>query len=239
LLWHGEERRHNYTVHHGVKLLVDTENLAVALATLASEWHAVIAQHASPMLFVHAGVVGWQGNAIVIPGRTMTGKTSIVAALVTAGADYYSDEYAVFDEEGRVHSYPKPMSLRARPGVPARRCRASEIGGRNGENPIAVRLVVATRYEEHARWEPRMLTAGQAVLCLLDNTICARTRTKQAIDIFIRVAAASLAICGDRPSSDQVVSSLLCLAQSKIREEKRHVVSAICSTQRFGNAECK
>jgi hypothetical protein len=35
--------------------------------------------------FVHAGVVGWGRSAILIPGRSFSGKTSLVAALVRAG----------------------------------------------------------------------------------------------------------------------------------------------------------
>ena len=58
-------------------------------------------------VFVHAGVVGWKGHAIVIPGRSRSGKTTLVAELVKAGAEYYSDEFAVLDAEGRVHPFPE------------------------------------------------------------------------------------------------------------------------------------
>ena len=44
-------------------------------------------------------IVTWgRGRAIVIPGRTFSGKSTLVAELVRAGATYYSDEYAVEDE---------------------------------------------------------------------------------------------------------------------------------------------
>ena len=74
-----------------------------------------VAEAAPRRRFVHAGVVGWRGKAILIPGRSYSGKSTLVAALVAAGATYYSDEYAVLDERGRVHPYPKPLSLRADP----------------------------------------------------------------------------------------------------------------------------
>jgi hypothetical protein len=215
LLADGEVNDRTYTLHRGPELLINTKELARALGALASEWHAAIALHASPLLFVHAGVVGWLGKAIVIPGRSRSGKTSMVAALVRAGADYYSDEYAVFDEFGYVHPYPKPLSLREHPGTLARQCNVTELGGRNGQKPIPVGLVVATRYDEHVRWESRALTAGQTVLWLLDNTICARTRTRHAIEVFARIASGSLAVGGDRPDCDQVVPSLLSLTQAK------------------------
>jgi hypothetical protein len=52
------------------------------------------------------------GRAVILPGRSMSGKTSLVAALVKAGATYFSDEYAVLDKLGMVHPYIKTLSLR-------------------------------------------------------------------------------------------------------------------------------
>ena len=60
-------------------------------------------------VFVHAGVVGWKNRAILIPGKSFAGKTSLVAELVKAGATYYSDEFAVLDFQGLVHPYHKPL----------------------------------------------------------------------------------------------------------------------------------
>lgn len=209
LLAHGEGVARLYSLHHDAELLMEAASLTIALEVLASEWHSAIALHASPFLFVHAGVVGWQGKAIVIPGRSMSGKTSLVTALIKAGAEYYSDEYAVFDESGYVYPYPKLLSVRRLSGMGAQKYDASEFGGRNGIHPIPVGLIVDTRYDEQACWEPQVLSAGQVVLKLLDNTICARTRTRQAIKIFSCVAERALAIGGDRSSGEQVVSSLL------------------------------
>jgi len=73
--------------------------------------HLHIAEAAPRRRFVHAGVVGWRGEAILIPGRSHSGKSTLVAASVAAGATYYSDEYAVLDEQGRDHPFPKPLSL--------------------------------------------------------------------------------------------------------------------------------
>ena len=71
-----------------------------------------VAQRSRQMLFVHAGVVGWRGMAIVIAGRSHTGKSTLVAELVRRGAVYYSDEFAVLDDMGMVHPYRRPLVLR-------------------------------------------------------------------------------------------------------------------------------
>jgi hypothetical protein len=101
-----------------------TLELAEALAAWEMYLHLTIAEHARARVFVHAGAIGWRGSALVIAGRTHTGKSTLVAALVRAGATYYSDEYAVLDANGRVHPYLRPISLRGTDGQPPR----SEIG---------------------------------------------------------------------------------------------------------------
>src|SRR6266581_3138481 len=80
--------------------------------SLETELRRAVAEFSPHRVFVHAGVVSWRGRAILVPGRTFTGKTTLVAELIRAGASYYSDEYAAIDEQGRVHPFPKPLSVR-------------------------------------------------------------------------------------------------------------------------------
>ena len=72
---------------------------------LDAQMRLFIAANARDWLFVHAGVVAHGGRALVAPGDSFSGKTTLVRALLAAGATYYSDEYAVLDEAGRVHPY--------------------------------------------------------------------------------------------------------------------------------------
>jgi hypothetical protein len=126
-------------------------------------------------------VFEWKGQAIVIPGRSMSGKSTLTAALVRAGATYYSDEYAVLDEQGRVHAYPRLLGLRS-PGTDEQtKVRAEELGGRVGSKPLPVGMVVVSQYHEGARWRPRKLTPGQGALEVLANTVPARTRPEESL----------------------------------------------------------
>ena len=82
-----------------------------------------VAEFAPRRVFVHAGVVGWNDRAILIPGISYSGKTTLVDQLIRAGATYYSDEYAVLDVRGRVEEVVQ-VDLRPRlhdggPGVVA------------------------------------------------------------------------------------------------------------------------
>ena len=108
--------------------LARSMNLDSVFDTFESDLRIFVAEFAKHRVFVHAGVVGWKGRAIVIPGRSYSGKSTLVAELVRAGATYYSDEYAVFDARGRVHPFQNPSSS-ARKGSISNRKSKSLISG--------------------------------------------------------------------------------------------------------------
>src|SRR5436309_11058754 len=105
-----------YEVVVGGTSFTNGSTLDVALGLLDQQVRLHIAYTARDWIFVHAGTVAVDGRAIVLPGRSFSGKTSLVAALVQTGATYFSDEYAVVDPEGRVHPYPRPLSIRTPDG---------------------------------------------------------------------------------------------------------------------------
>ena len=117
----GSKTRRFNILYADVKRLARTTDTDEALEALEDHLQLYVAEHAPRRVFVHAGVVGWRGKAVVIPGRTMTGKSTLVKALVEAGATYYSDEYAVLDKRGRVHPYARPLAMRPIGGGPPKR----------------------------------------------------------------------------------------------------------------------
>jgi hypothetical protein len=163
--------------------------------------------------------VAWQGVAIVIPGRSHSGKSCLVAELVRAGATYYSDEYAVFDAGGRVHPYPKALSLRGADGARPVRMTAEMLGGRNGGEPLQVGTIVITRFDARAAWRPRPVSPGLAVLRLLENTVAARARPDAALTILGRVASRSRALMGHRGSAEEVARMLFEETNARVRPE--------------------
>ena len=68
----------------------------------ASRIELLVAAALPDRVAVHAGVVAFAGRAVVIPGPSHSGKSTLVQALVEAGATYLSDEFALLDEAGRV-----------------------------------------------------------------------------------------------------------------------------------------
>src|SRR6266508_1736733 len=118
--------------------------------TIESDLRLFVAELARHRVFVHAGVVGWKGKAIVIPGRSYSGKSTLVAELVRAGATYYSDEYAVLDSRGRVHPYARSLSIREKRTGKAQRFSVASLGGVAGVEPLPLGLVVASMYKPGA-----------------------------------------------------------------------------------------
>src|SRR5262249_38753244 len=127
-----------------------------------------VAERSPRRVFVHAGVVGWRGRAIVIPGRSFSGKTTLTAALVKAGFTYYSDEYAALDSAGRVHPYARLLGIREHGQFErATRYTVESLGGKRGARPLPVALVIVSQYKPVAQWRPRRLSAGEGALAML------------------------------------------------------------------------
>lgn len=184
-------------------------DLRLALGILDAELRMYIALHAPNHVFVHAGVVGVEGRAILLPGRSFAGKTTLVAALVQAGAEYWSDEYAVLDADGLVHPYPKPLSVRIDDTRETDEQPVESLGGRAGDGPLPVSLIAFTNYRPGATWALRARTAGEGAVKLLEHSIAARSRPEQVLAAVRRAATDALVLEGERGDADQAASALL------------------------------
>src|SRR5579875_585476 len=61
-------------------LIAADPELAAATHRLLSDLELWVAEHARRLVFVHAGCVAVGDRAVLVPGRSMSGKTSLVAA---------------------------------------------------------------------------------------------------------------------------------------------------------------
>jgi hypothetical protein len=196
-------------LYTGARLAGRTLDEETILRVFESDLQLYVAERAPRRVFVHAGVVGWKGQAIVIPGRSLSGKTTLVAELVRAGAVYYSDEYAVLDAEGRVHPYARPLAVREGAGLAQTRRTVEEFGGRAGRKALPVGLVVVSRYEQGGRWRPRRLSPGEGVLEMLANTVSARRAPARALTALSEVAARTVILAGARGEASHAAESIL------------------------------
>lgn len=81
-------------------------------AIMAAVNRAAVAS--TPWLALHAAVVSRGTSAVVVPGRSGRGKTTLAACLLARGWDYVSDEaLALGWSDSQIHAYPRPLALSA------------------------------------------------------------------------------------------------------------------------------
>ena len=182
-------------------------DLGVALGMLDTQIRMHIALNAPDHVFVHAGVVGVGGRAIVLPGKSFAGKTTLVAALVRAGAEYWSDEYAVLDGEGLVHPYAKPLSIRG-PDLRATEHPVESLGGQAGKQPLPVALIAVAQYRPGGSWAPHSCSPGAGAIKMLEHTVPARSRPEQALAAVRLAAAGALVLEGERGEAEETAVEL-------------------------------
>lgn len=186
---------------------VDAEgDPAESLVLLRDAVRHHLALHAPHHTFVHAGVVGVEGGAIVLPGSTRCGKTTLVEELVRRGATYYSDEYAPVDGAGLVHPYAQPLSVRP---APERRGRPVPVPGESGREPLPARLVVLTRFEERGGWDPEERTPGEGAIAVLENTVPVRARPGTALAAAAALVRGAKVLAGPRGEARTAATDLL------------------------------
>jgi len=202
-----------YAVIRGEETYTKNLEFDLALELLEAQVRAYVALHSPDKIFVHAGAVATRGKAILMPGMSFAGKTTLTAALVRAGAIYYSDEFAPLDEHGLVHPYARPLALRDSSGNSSPHP-VDTLGGVAGEDPLPVGAVLVTRYRSNAEWKPRRRSTGEGVLAMLANTVPAQTRPKQAMRVLTRAVAGAAVIESDRAEAADIVGSLLALLEA-------------------------
>lgn len=203
----------------GYQLAIDGEAPAWPSAYATSEILAqalerdiehYVAEFSVDHLFVHAGVVVWSGRAIVIPGRSHAGKSTLVRGLVHAGATYYSDEYAVLDRNGNVYPYQRRLSQREGPYGPAGRI---DLAGEEPADlpPMPVGLVALLKFSEDDGWSVETLTGASAIMAICDHTVAIRRRPADTFAILGAVEHQARIISGTRGEASDTIDRLRAL----------------------------
>lgn len=147
--------------HDPLAWVATTVERTFALAMVDSYVHSTVALHAPHHAFVQGAVVADGDRALVMPAKPLTGRTTLAKALVEAGLTYVSDEYAVFDREGRVHPYARSLN-----GTVA------EVA----TEPLQVGAVFITSYWPDAEWQPVRRSSGEGLLSLMSHSVGGQER---------------------------------------------------------------
>jgi len=184
-----------------------TERIEDLLDHFESDLDLHIAANSQDRLFIHAGAVSWKGHTIVIPGRSHTGKTTLVAEFLKSGAAYYSDDFAAIDHAGYLHPYPRDLSVRIESNG-SQRIRPEEFGAARAQ-PGPISFVLLTEYAEDGRWSPSPVSRGQGMLRLLENTPSARKQPGFALGMLQKAVESAEIHQGWRGEKEQTVQQVL------------------------------
>jgi hypothetical protein len=175
---------------------------------IADDLHRSVAEDQDRLLLVHAGAVEWNGIGIVIPGRSRSGKSTLTAALIGAGARYLSDELAPIDSDGLVHPYPRQLSLRDETGV-GRPTPAEDLGAATADRACPVRVMVDTCFVAGETFFPTVSSGAATLLRLIDNTIVARSRPEHTMRVVARLGDEVQTLTSPRGDADVAAAVIL------------------------------
>lgn len=206
-----KRRKIHYTAYKGKELVSGPNpDIKILLDMMESHVRITIAEFAVEHVFIHAGVVARNGKAIMIPGRSYSGKTTLTAELSKRGFDYYSDEYAVIDKEGLVHPFTKTLSMRgiiddwSQVEIPV-----EEIGGRKGDKALPIGLILVTKYKKGAKFIPKELSSGKGIIESLDNSVSIRQNPQLVLSVLTKVGNQAKIIQTNRTDAEKFVDKLL------------------------------
>lgn len=129
------------------------------------------------LTILHAGVVEWEGAALVFAGASESGKSRLVEAMLRSGAGYLSDECAPVNDELEVLSWPQPLGMREHPRLGPGRHSVESLGGREAllaRYPV-VRIYILHFDHEVSELDMAAVSPGEGLLHLLPHTFSART----------------------------------------------------------------
>ena len=202
------------------ELWIAEEPIEAAEAVL-SDLELWVAERARRFIFVHGGCAAVDGRAVVLPGYSRSGKTSLTTALVRGGAVYYSDEYAVLDSRGFVRPYPRPLSVRSPTERTPRRVAVESLPGKVGRGPAEVALVADLIYDESQGLAFEALPRRLGMLRLLRHTIPALSRPRASLLAVERATAGAEAIGGTRGDAEHAAEILLGMLSASLPRRDR------------------
>src|SRR5215470_9725054 len=204
----GVSGRYRNSVYVNGALLARCSTLQAGLRAFGADVQLHVAEMAPERVFVHSGVVGYQGRGILLPGRSFAGKSILVRELVRAGAQYYSDEYAVLDSAGGVHPYARPLSIRSGRARGLTKHPVDTVGVRADDGPLPVGLVVMSEFRSGGEWRPRRLSPGRGALALHANTVAARRIPEVALATLHQVVTRAPIVTSERGEASSVVEPI-------------------------------
>lgn len=179
---------------------------------IAGEFESLASTDSSEFAFLHAGCVEVDGRAIVMPGRSHAGKSTLVAAFLKRGARYLSDDMAPIDRRLRAHPFPRPLGIRGANGGSPVRTSLKKLRARPARGPIPIAAVWSGTYSPLASTTTCDRKIGGAGFAeMLAQAPGAQIRPDVLVPILAAMARRVPVYAGKRGEADQAVDALLAL----------------------------
>ncbi len=167
-----------------------------------------VGEYAVDRVFLHAGVVGWNGKAVVLPADSFQGKSTLVAELVRQGATYFSDEFAIMDIDGLVYPFARKIALRTEK-YRTYELSIDDLGGTIETLPAPVGMVLLTGYRAGVAWRPKILSPGTGVMKIMPFALSLNSRPEFSLKVLHNVATHAIIATGSRGSAKIFARTLL------------------------------
>lgn len=187
--------------------LVRSSDLSDVTQAFEDDIKWLVAERSPRKVFLRAGVVGWRDRAIVVPGGTRSGKSTLVRALMGCGATYFSDEYAVL-EGSVVQPYPSQTQNWTRPANSLGYW-LDEVGSAQTINPVPVGIILFAPYQSGAVFRPKLISRGKSLLGMFKHAVAAQRNPEQVLRALEAVTRRCNALEGVRGDAQTVASYLL------------------------------
>lgn len=177
------------------------------LLDVATVLEVLLVERLPDLVAVHAGAIALDRQAILLPGRPQTGKTRLIMAWLREGARYLSDEFALLDDQGRVHPYPRLLAMRE--GSQIRRVPPESLGSAAVDTSCAVSSVAVLTYDEQtADLDAAHLSSSDIWLRLMEHCISVHARPEPSFATLTTVAAAARGVEGRRGEATEALPKL-------------------------------
>lgn len=183
-------------------LQLRAQSVEQALDALLADLRFQFARYARTALFLHAGALSLDDRGILLPGRDWSTQTTLLAALVQAGASHYSQGFAILDTQARLHRYPRTVPLQGREQLDDAPDSHTEL------ESIPVSLVIQTRFERSATWSARPVSKAEALLHLVQYAVQPQENPALMLDILTKIAGTATVIASAHDDTDAVISGL-------------------------------
>lgn len=170
----------SYVALRNQRQIAIAPSLVGVLQEVITDLQVLIAGKIKNRVFIHAAVVAVDGKAIILPGQSGVGKSTITATLIQKGAQYLSDEFALIDSVGMVHPYARYLAIK-NPASGVKRLSPESLGATTFEGAAIPKAVVFSRYMPGADNAFKKLSRSELILNCMPHCLGIRSQVSETL----------------------------------------------------------